>query len=142
MENLPPLFIERIKRIFEPGLLEPAVGHSFSDKNLSVRINILKTSLQEVADDFKKTGVQYRSVPWSDQALIIENRTKQQMLETECIKTGKLYIQNLSSMLPAIVLDPRPGERVLDMCAAPGSKATQIAGLMNNQGEMICLIVH
>lgn len=55
------------------------------------------------------------------------------------IQKGFLYRQSLSSMLPAIVLDPRPGERVLDLCAAPGSKTTQMAAMMDNTGEIVAV---
>ncbi|MCX6169101.1 MAG: RsmB/NOP family class I SAM-dependent RNA methyltransferase [Ignavibacteriales bacterium] len=50
---------------------------------------------------------------------------------------GKYYIQSLSSMIPALVLNPRENEAVLDLCAAPGSKTTQLAELMNNRGTLI-----
>lgn len=50
---------------------------------------------------------------------------------------GHIYVQALSSMIPVQVLNPRPQEKVLDMCAAPGSKATQIAACMQNQGVLV-----
>jgi 16S rRNA (cytosine1407-C5)-methyltransferase len=50
---------------------------------------------------------------------------------------GKYYIQSLSSMIPPLVLSPRSNEVVLDLCSAPGSKATEIASLMKNQGTLI-----
>jgi 16S rRNA (cytosine1407-C5)-methyltransferase len=50
---------------------------------------------------------------------------------------GKYYIQSLSSMIPALVLNPNSGDAVLDLCAAPGSKTTQLAELMNNHGTLI-----
>ena len=50
---------------------------------------------------------------------------------------GYYYIQEISSMLPAIALNPKQGEIVLDLCAAPGSKTTQMASMMNNQGVLI-----
>jgi len=50
---------------------------------------------------------------------------------------GLIYVQEVASMIPVIVLDPQPGEFVLDMCAAPGSKTTQIAQMMANQGLLI-----
>lgn len=50
---------------------------------------------------------------------------------------GHYYIQSLSSMIPALVLNPSENDVVLDMCAAPGSKTTQLAELMNNKGTLI-----
>jgi 16S rRNA (cytosine1407-C5)-methyltransferase len=50
---------------------------------------------------------------------------------------GWLYVQSLSSMVPPLVLQPQPGERILDLTAAPGSKTTQMATLMENQGEIL-----
>ncbi|MEG8947986.1 RsmB/NOP family class I SAM-dependent RNA methyltransferase [Rosettibacter firmus] len=50
---------------------------------------------------------------------------------------GYYYIQSLSSMIPAIVLNPSENDRVLDLCAAPGSKTTQISDLMKNKGTLI-----
>lgn len=47
---------------------------------------------------------------------------------------GVFYLQDPSSMLPTIVLDPKPGEKVLDLCASPGGKTTQIAAKMKNKG--------
>ncbi len=50
---------------------------------------------------------------------------------------GKYYIQSLSSMIPALVLAPNESDVVLDLCAAPGSKTTQLSELMNNKGTLI-----
>ncbi|HOI29495.1 MAG TPA: NOL1/NOP2/sun family putative RNA methylase [Melioribacteraceae bacterium] len=50
---------------------------------------------------------------------------------------GAYYIQSLSSMIPALVLNPAPGDKVLDLCAAPGSKTTQLADMMGNRGTLI-----
>lgn len=50
---------------------------------------------------------------------------------------GKYYIQSLSSMIPSLVLNPNENDHVLDLCAAPGSKTTQLAELMNNKGTLV-----
>ncbi|CAI9582030.1 unnamed protein product [Staurois parvus] len=52
---------------------------------------------------------------------------------------GYIYLQNLPSAVVSHVLSPQPGERVLDMCAAPGGKTTHIASLMNDEGEVIAM---
>ena len=53
-------------------------------------------------------------------------------------EAGACYIQEPSAMLPAAVLAPRPGERVLDLCAAPGGKSTQMGALMRGEGLLVC----
>ncbi|KAK3121563.1 hypothetical protein QOZ80_8BG0656340 [Eleusine coracana subsp. coracana] len=52
---------------------------------------------------------------------------------------GEIFLQNLPSIVAARVLDPQPGERILDMCAAPGGKTTAIAILMEDKGEVVAL---
>lgn len=66
----------------------------------------------------------------------MKNKSIRELTETEEYKNGFLYIQNLSSMIPSLVLDPQPEEKILDITAAPGSKTTQIAALMQNTGEL------
>lgn len=55
---------------------------------------------------------------------------------------GRAMAQSRASMLPARALDPRPGERILDMCAAPGAKATHLAALAGNRAEIVCVELH
>ena len=52
-------------------------------------------------------------------------------------KQGEIYVQEAASMIPPLVLKPKPGEVVLDMCAAPGSKTTQMAAMMENKGLLV-----
>lgn len=53
-------------------------------------------------------------------------------------EAGVYYLQEVSAMAPVALLDPKPGERVCDLCAAPGGKTTQIAGRMRGQGFLLC----
>lgn len=55
---------------------------------------------------------------------------------------GVYYLQEASAMAPVVLLDPRPGERILDLCAAPGGKTTQIAGKMEGRGLLLCNEIH
>lgn len=57
-------------------------------------------------------------------------------------EAGVYYLQEASAMAPVALLDPQPGERVCDLCAAPGGKTTQIAGRMAGQGFLLCNEIH
>ncbi len=61
------------------------------------------------------------------------------MKGTRAFYDGLIYLQSLSSLLPVLVLDPKSGESILDVCAAPGSKTTQIAMMMGNEGKIVAL---
>ena len=102
------------------------VVQSFSRPDiLSVRVNTLKTTRQEILAKLSERNIAIRKVPWSAEALILEGIPREELGRMDFINDGLLYRQSLSSMLPVRVLAPRPGERVLDMCAAPGSKTTR-----------------
>lgn len=58
------------------------------------------------------------------------------VVDSKAAQSGQIFIQNQASWLPVLTLDPRPGEKVLDMCAAPGGKATHIAEITNGEAEL------
>ena len=133
------VFLERLKTIVGPQRYDQVV-QSFSRPDiLSVRVNTLKTTRQEILAKLSERNIAIRKVPWSAEALILEGIPREELGRMDFINDGLLYRQSLSSMLPVRVLAPRPGERVLDMCAAPGSKTTQMAAMMRNEGEIIAV---
>ena len=77
-------------------------------------------------------GIGYKEVLWSRDAYIIEGVREAAIEGFEIYKTGKIYLQSLSSMLPPLVLAPKAGESILDMAAAPGGKTTQMAAVSGN----------
>ena len=99
----------------------------------SIRVNTLKVSREELKERLEK-NYEVNEVPWYDVALLINGRN---LTSIEEYKFGYFYIQSLASMLPVIALDPQPGDYALDLAAAPGSKTTQIAMHMQNQGMLI-----
>ena len=139
MASLPLKFLERFKMILPPEVQGPAL-ESFSRAGpFSVRVNTLRADRAQVLREFERLGVGLTTVPWFRDALILNNITQKELGATDLFKNGHIYSQGLSSMLPVLVLDPKPGEKILDMCAAPGSKTTQMAAHMRNQGSILAI---
>lgn len=99
-----------------------------------LRVNTLKCTDQELIDRLRAYGAELRPLGvnscYEFQGLEKPGATLEYFL-------GYYHLQGLSSALPPFVLDVRPGQRVLDMCASPGSKTTQIAAMMKNRGVII-----
>ena len=95
----------------------------------------MKTTRDELAERFKWDGYQVETIPGVSRDLKSLTRLN---LVIE-LNTGLAFsnIQEQVSMYPVMLLDPQPGEHVLDMCAAPGSKTMQIAGRMSQRGTIV-----
>ena len=102
------------------------------DRYLTLRVNTLKSSKEEIIRVFKNNNIEYDDVSFYKDAFIITNKKENDLESLDIYNEGKIYFQSLSSMIPPLVLDPKEGENILDMTAAPGSKTSQIAALANN----------
>ena len=102
------------------------------NRKLTLRINKLKTTVENVKKILTNLNIKFSEVSWSEDALIIEETTKQEILELEIYINGEIYLQSLSSMIPALILNPEANENILDMAAAPGGKTTQMSAISNN----------
>lgn len=115
-----------------------SVLHAYSLKRpITLRANTLKIKSWELRQRLLNQGIKVDTVFWYKDAFIVRNKTRRELEKTSEYQNGLLYLQSLSSMIPSLVLAPKPGEKILDMAAAPGSKTTQLASLMQNQGELV-----
>lgn len=138
-DNLPPLFLERLLRII-PGKLHLLSLKSFSDKEyFCARINTIKTTKEIILRQLRNAGFDFKAVPGIPEALVFDKGLAPAIQEAPFFTEGLLYRQNLSSMLVAQIMAPESGDRVLDMCAAPGGKTTQLAAMMRCQGTIIAV---
>lgn len=103
----------------------------------TLRVNTVKAQPETVrAHLLKYYGITVQPHPFLENAFQLPEHTPS-LAKTFDHIFGNIYIQSTSSMLPPLVLNPQPGERVLDLCAAPGSKTTQMAAMMNNKGTLV-----
>ncbi len=134
---LPQEFIEKIKGIFPPDIVKRIIEGYKSERQISVRVNTLKANENDVLEILRKADLEPQIVTWMKSAFTLPYSTSRQLTDLQIYKDGLFYIQSLSSMIPALILDPKVDELILDMAAAPGSKTTQMAAMMKNSGRII-----
>ena len=122
-------FIERYSRLTD---IETFKSFSLRPLIKSIRVNTLKTSIGEMKDRLKRWNL--KPVPWCKEGFFID--TREVIGNTIEHSLGYFYVQGAISMIPPLILDLKE-DFVLDMCAAPGSKTTQMAALMKNKGMII-----
>ncbi len=107
-----------------------AAGNSTPD--LCIRVNRLKHSREELKGFLSDAGIDAKETPYTDCGLYLFGADEQKRKPF----SADFTVQDQSSQLAALALDPKPGDTVLDLCAAPGGKTTHIAELMENRGEI------
>lgn len=124
-------------------------GESFTEEllmsnnetpHLTVRVNTLKIGTEELRTQLEKEGFDIQPAKYIENALVINNPSS--ITKMEAFVKGLFQVQDESSMLVAKVLDPKPNELAVDVCSAPGGKATHIAELMQNKGQVIARDIH
>lgn len=125
--RFPPGFIEKMKKIYPRHFHQ--VLHTCLEKKIpTFRINYVKLDLPALRKRIIAEKVKCREIPFP-QGTFILHMPLREFQTKDLYLNGEVFVQNVSSMLPVIVLEPQNGEKILDLCAAPGSKTTQIVSL-------------
>lgn len=91
-------------------------------------------NVKEVIDKYLiDNNIQYKNPSWYDSAYIIEKNNENNIKESYLYKEGKIYFQNLSTILPILAYNFKDNTNILDMCSAPGGKATFLSSIMKNK---------
>lgn len=107
---------------------------------LSVRTNTLKITRDNLLKDLKEEQVVCEASNLTPEGIICHEFPSLGSLSS--LKEGLFQVQDESSMLVAHILNPQPGEFVIDACGAPGGKSTHIAALMKNMGQVVSTDIH
>ncbi len=122
--------IEKVEKICKSSNLKPTI---------TIRVNTLKTTKEELLDKFKERNIQYEDAVLKD--FIILKKAKN-IENLDIFKQGLFTIQDEAAGLAARTLGVTPNDRVLDACSAPGGKTTYLAEIMENQGEILAWDIH
>ena len=131
LNNIPQFLNDLLIKEYGEELTKKIIKGYKANRQTTFRVNTLKSSIDEVRKQLDLLKIKYLNVSWNNSALILEDDYKIQDLDI--YKEGKIYVQSLSSMIPALVLDPKERENILDMCAAPGGKTTQMCAISENK---------
>ncbi|MFZ1290023.1 MAG: hypothetical protein WAR79_08030, partial [Melioribacteraceae bacterium] len=116
-------FLDNYKQFVESKYL-PAIRFPINDDNISIT---LKSLVEQ--------GIELEQIPEIQNSFFVK-KGDDLIGKTIEYTLGKYYIQSLSSMIPPMILNPNETDVVLDLCAAPGSKSTQLAEIMNYKGTL------
>lgn len=135
--KLPQAFVDNLYELFSPLTVDKILSGMAGERYTTLRVNTLKYDIQSLMRYFKEKNIKFERVTWYQDAFIIKNVTEKEIQKLDIFEKGYIYLQSLSSMVPPLVLNPKPGEKVLDLTAAPGSKTTQMAAMMQNTGSIL-----
>ena len=131
--EIPLFLIEKIEKQYGKETAKKIEERLLEEKPVTLRVNTIKSSLEKVKNELEKNNIEYEFVEWNKDALIIKNVREDEIRKLGIYENGEIYLQSLSSMIPAVVLEPKEKENILDMTAAPGGKTTQIAAIAENK---------
>ena len=131
--QIPQFLEEMLQKQYNNEITNKIINGYKEQRNVTLRINTIKTTKEKIKECLNQAKIEFQEVEWNRDALIIKNAREEEIRKLEIYENGEIYLQSLSSMLPPIILEPKEGENILDMAAAPGGKTTQIAAITNNK---------
>lgn len=108
---------------------------------VAVRVNSLKSNSDEIKGIFDQHNVNYRSCKYNENSLLLDS-PKYDLSASDLFRSGKITIQDPAATIVANLAKPKPGDFVIDLCAAPGGKSFILAEIMNNDGRILALDKH
>lgn len=135
----PPELVERLTMQFGKHGYDRIHAGFGSDRQPTFRTNTLKATDDQIMAYLRQHNIAYERIKSIPHAFTTRALSSREVLELPLCQEGKIYVQGLSSMIPPLVMQPKLGERILDLCAAPGSKTSQMAAIMQGTGRILAM---
>lgn len=140
----PSWLVERWAAVLAPGALGALLAWDNSAPATHARVNRLRTTPQDLLERWRSEGVQASpvEVDWADPGTLFALDRHPALESLASFREGGFYLQDPSTLMAVHLLDPRPGQRILDLCAAPGGKTLAIAERLREGGTVVAHDAH
>ena len=139
--SMPKWIVEELMKNNDEKEVEEICKNSNIKPKVTIRVNTLKTNKQELIERLREKNIECKETAKKLDDFLILEKVKN-IENVEDFKQGYFTIQDISAGQTAKILNPQPGEVVLDACSAPGGKTTYIAELMKNKGKIEAWDIH
>lgn len=136
MNRLPEAFEQRLQQIIPADRLPALLAALASPQATTFRVHRPNAADAEVLKQLADDDITATPLSWCDRIYTVPEARRRALTGHPLTRSGCLYIQNPSSIMPVIALDPQPGEEVMDMCAAPGGKTLCLVDAMQGEGRV------
>ena len=130
--SMPEFLVEEFVSQYGKETAETMMADFLKEKQVTIRINRWNNTIEETKKSLESQGAELEKAPYLGEAFYLKNF--ETIASLNAFQEGRFQIQDVSSMMAAHLADPKPGDQVLDLCAAPGGKSLHAADKMRNQG--------
>ena len=132
--SMPEWILNKWKEVYDDKTIETMLKAFLEDKPTTIRCNTSVCTVDELMEKLEKEGVHVEKHPYLPYALWISSYNY--LAELQSFQDGDFYVQDISSMLVSHIAQPKEGDYVIDVCAAPGGKSLHMAEMLRGTGHV------
>ena len=132
--SMPEWILNQWKEVYDDKTIETMLQAFLEDKPTTIRCNTNQVTVDELVEKLKAEGVTVEKHPYLPYALWISSYNY--LAELQSFQEGDFYVQDISSMLVSHIAQPKEGDNVIDVCAAPGGKSLHMAEMLKGTGHV------
>ncbi len=138
-DAIPPRLRERWRTIWPADQADALLATFATPKDTTFRVSSLRAPQADTLEALRALGFDPQPVAGTTDGFSLPPSDRDALVRAAPVIDGRAYLQDPASWVPVHLLDPQPGEEILDLCAAPGGKSLQIADRMQNRGRLACV---